>query len=115
MPDLMGIGTDGSSNALAALLFMTSAMTTLDAYSTFESSPWTAENFGADPIKAKSCKEYLNHAVVYSMAYAVASAYIAKSWWPLIGAAISNTYLVWLYLRALDRGSATGSTGWAKG
>src|SRR5215472_17861472 len=105
MPDLMGIGTDGSSNALAALLFMTSAMTTLDAYSTFLSSPWTAENFGADPDKTKSCKEYLTHAVVYSMAYALASAYVARSWWPVIGAAIANTYLIWLYLRALERGS----------
>jgi hypothetical protein len=107
-------GMDGSSNALAALLFMNSAMMTLDAYSTFESSPWTAENFGADPQKAASCREYLTHAVVYSMAYAVASAMLAQSWWPVIGAALSNTYLVWLYLRALDRGQVTGSYGWSK-
>lgn len=103
----------GANSALAALLFMNSAMMTLDAYSTFESSPWTAENFGADPNKVKSCKEYLCHAVVYSMAYAVASSLLAGSWWPVIGAAISNGYLVWLYLRALDRGKVTGSTGWA--
>lgn len=105
----------GDGRALAALLFMTSAMMTLDAYSTFESSPWTAENFGADPIKAQSCREYLMHAVGYSMLYATASSYLAKSWWPLVGASISNGYLVWLYLRALDRGKAAGSTGWAKG
>lgn len=103
----------GSVNAVAALLFMTSAMMTLDAYSTFESSPWTAENFGADPQKVKSCKEYLMHAVGYSMAYAIASAAIAGSWWPIVGAAITNGYLIWLYLRALDRGKTTGSTGWA--
>lgn len=103
----------GSVNAVAALLFMTSAMMTLDAYSTFESSPWTAENFGADPAKVKSCKEYLMHAVGYSMAYAIASAAIAGSWWPIAGAAITNGYLIWLYLRALDRGKTTGSTGWA--
>jgi hypothetical protein len=107
-------GVAGEGNALAALLFMTSAMTTLDAYSTLESSPWTAENFGADPDKAKSCKEYLRHAVVYSMAYAAASAYISHSWWPVVGAAVSNLYLIWLYLRALDRGKVTGSQGWAK-
>jgi len=106
---------DGTGNALAAVLFMTSAMMTLDAYSTFESSPWTAENFGADPQKAASCREYLWHAVTYSMVYAAASAFIAKSWWPIIGAAISNGYLVWLYLRALDRGRNSGSRGWAKG
>lgn len=104
----------GSGNALAALLFMTSSMMTLDAYSTLESSPWTAENFGADPVKAASCREYLTHAVVYSMAYAVASAYLARSWWPVIGAAIANAYLIWLYLRALERGKVTGAAGWAK-
>jgi hypothetical protein len=112
--DIPGVAGGSTGNALAALLFMTSAMTTLDAYSTLESSPWTAENFGADPQKAKSCKEYLCHAVVYSMAYAAASAYIAHSWWPIMGAVVSNAYLIWLYLRALDRGKVTGSQGWAK-
>lgn len=105
----------GSGTELAAVLFMTSAMMALDAYSTLLSSPWTAENFGADPIKTASCREYLTHAVCYSMAYAIASAWIAKSWWPLMGAAIANAYLIWLYLRALDRGKTTGSYGWAKG
>jgi hypothetical protein len=111
--DVTGIPHGG--NALAAILFMTSAMMALDAYSTLLSSPWTAENFGADPNKVKSCKEYLTHAVVYSMAYAVLSGYIARSWWPVMGAALANAYLIWLYLRALDRGSVTGSKGWAKG
>ena len=104
---------DGLGSAVAALLFIQSAMMTLDAYSTFQSSPWTAENFGADPQKTKSAKEYLCHAVGFSMAYAIAGAVLARSWWPVIGAAIANAYLVWLYLRALDRGKATGSTGWA--
>ena len=107
-------GPGNTGNIAAALLFMTSAMMTLDAYSTFESSPWTAENFGADPNKAKSCREYLWHAVGYSMVYAIASAVIAKSWWPIGGAVVSNAYLVWLYLRALDRGAVSGSKGWAK-
>lgn len=106
--DLLGFG-----NVAAALLFLQSGMMTLDAYSTFQSSPWTAENFGADPNKTKSAKEYLCHAVGFSLAYAIASAILAKSWWPVIGSVIANAYLVWLYLRALDRGKATGSTGWA--
>jgi hypothetical protein len=111
--DLPGVSAS-DTNALAALLFLTAAMTTLDAYSTFQSSPWTAENFGADPVKAKSCREYLTHAVVFSMAYSVAAGYLAGSWWPVVGAGIANAYLVWLYLRALERGKVTGSTGWAK-
>lgn len=105
----------GEGRALGALLFMTSAMTTLDAYSTLQSSPWTAENFGADAAKVKSAKEYLAHAVVFSSIYAVAAGVIADSWWPIWGSAASNTYLVWLYLRALRRGAAAGSTGWANG
>lgn len=112
--DMIGMpGGAGADSALAALLFMTSSMMTLDAYSTFESSPWTAENFGADPVKARSCREYLWHAVGYSLAYAAFSAILARSWWPVIGSLVANAYLVWLYLRALDRGKATGSTGWA--
>jgi hypothetical protein len=111
LPELNGgVGTE-----VAALLFMTSAMFTLDAYSTFESSPWTAENFGADAAKVASAREYLWHAVGFSMVYAFASAIIAKSWWPLLGATVANAYLVWLYLRAFERGKASGSTGWAKG
>lgn len=102
-------------NDLAAVLFMTSAMMTLDAYSTFQSSPWTAENFGGDKEKMASAREYLMHAVGFSMVYAIASAYIAKSWWPVIGAGIANAYLVWLYERAFARGQSSGSKGWAKG
>lgn len=112
---LEGIGlSDGLGNAVAAVLFLQSGMMTLDAYSTFQSSPWTSENFGADPIKVRSAKEYLCHAVGVSLFYAVASAYIARSLWPIIGSVIANAYLVWLYLRAFKRGAVTGSKGWAK-
>lgn len=103
-----------SKREMAALLFMNSGMQTLDAYSTFESSPWTAENFGADEDKARSCKEYLIHAVVYSMVYAGASSLLAESVFPILGSGISNVYLIWLYLRALRRGAVSGSTDWAK-
>jgi hypothetical protein len=107
--------TTGTAEGLAALLFMTSAMTTLDAYSTFQSSPWTVENFGGDETKMKACREYLAHAVGFSMTYAIASSLIAKSPWPVVGSIASNGYLTWLYMRAMKRGQASGSTGWAKG
>ena len=101
--------------ALAALLFIQSATMTLDAYSTFESSPWTAESFGGDNGKMKSAREYLKHAVGYSMSYALASSAIAGSPMPVLGAAVSNAYLVWLYERAFRRGQASGSVGWGSG
>ncbi|SRR6266705_14858 len=106
--------TGATGRSVSALLFMTSAMTTLDAYSTLNSSPWTSENFGADPEKAKSCRVYIRHAVVFSSVYAFAAAMIAESWWPLIGASASNVYLIWLYERALKKGALAGSTGWGQ-
>jgi nitrate reductase NapE component len=111
----MSAATPATRRELGALLFMNSAMTTLDAYSTLESSPWTAENFGADEAKAKSCREYMVHAVCFSMVYAVVASIIAESMWPVLGAVVSNGYLIWLYQRALNRAVSAGSSGWAKG
>lgn len=105
-------GSPASARAVSALLFMTSAMTTLDAYSTLNSSPWTSENFGADEHKAASSREYVRHAIAFSMVYATASALIAESVWPVVGSAIANVYLWWLYERALSRGRLAGSSGW---
>jgi hypothetical protein len=101
--------------SVAALLFMTSAMTTLDAYSTLNSSPWTAESFGADERRARSNREYVRHAIVFSTAYSLAAAMIASSAWPIAGSAVANVYLWWLYERALERGAAAGSRSWANG
>jgi hypothetical protein len=111
----IGLPGMGTINGMSALLFLTSGMTTLDAYSTFQSSPWTIENFGADEEKTKACKEYLTHAVVFSLAYSAASAYLSDSMWPLLGSAIANAYLIWLYTRAMTRGGTSGSAGWSKG
>ena len=106
-------------NELAALLFMTASMNTLDAYSTLNSSPWTAESFGADERRAKALKEYVAHAVVYSMAYSTAAAFIARGKAAtcaiMLGAVITNVYLVTLYMRASARGRAAGSDGWSNG
>lgn len=115
MPNILD-GTGGaSSRSVSAVLFLTSAMTTLDAYSTLNSSPWTSENFGADPEKAKSCREYVVHAIVFSLAYSIAGSVIAGNAWPLVGTVVTNAYLYWLYDRALKRGAVAGSNNWAKG
>jgi hypothetical protein len=105
----------GTRNALGAVLFMTASMNTLDAYSTLNSSPWTAESFGADPRRSKALKEYVTHAVFYSLGYAAASAWIVQGsigWWIILGALITNVYLVWLYMRASRRGREAGDTDW---
>jgi hypothetical protein len=108
---------DGSANALAALLFLNSSMNTLDSYSTLNSSPWTAESFGADERRAAALREYVAHAVVYSMLYAIAASVIARgktaTFAILAGAIVTNLYLVFLYTRASRRGREAGSAGWA--
>lgn len=106
----------GSKRALGAILFMQATMNTLDGYSTLLSSPWTAESFGADDRRAKALKEYLKHSVVFSVAYAVASALIVGGqlgWYIIAGAIITNLYLIWLYTRASKRGREAGSGDWA--
>ena len=120
MPDLSGF-TNGTSDddALAALLFLAAINEAMQAYGTLNSSPWTAESFGADDRRAAALREYVAHAVVFSMATATAAAFLARgkkaTWSILLGAAGTNLYLVWLYSRASLRGRAAGSAGWANG
>jgi hypothetical protein len=118
MPDLIE-GAGGGTDAVAALLFLASSMNTLDAYSTLNSSPWTAESFGADERRARALREYVGHAVVYSMAYAAAAALIARGRTATFaifgGAVVTNAYLVWLYARASTRGQKAGAAGWVNG
>lgn len=113
MADVVGLD---DRRSVAALLFLTASMNTLDAYSTLNSSPWTAESFGADDRRAAALREYIAHAVIYSMLYGVASAMIAGGelgLWIVAGAVGTNVYLVWLYSRASARGRAAGDAGWA--
>lgn len=106
-------GVSGSGQrSIGALLFLTAGMTTFDAYSTLNSSPWTSENFGADPQKAASSREYVRHAIIFSTGYALISSVLAETLLPIIGATVANGYLWWLYERALKRGKAAGSKGW---
>lgn len=103
---------DGTRRAVAGVLFLNAGMYTMDAMSTLNSSPWTSENFGADPEKAASAREYVMHALGVGTAYCTVAAVIAGSWWPIAGAVVNSAYLGWIYKRALDRAQESGSTGW---
>jgi cation transport regulator ChaB len=113
--------TEGASgaDAIAALLFLAAINETMQAYGTLNSSPWTAESFGADDRRAKALREYVAHAVVFSMVTSLIAAFVANgkrsTWAILAGAVGTNAYLVWLYSRASVRGRDAGSSGWANG
>jgi hypothetical protein len=113
--------TEGASgqDAMAAVLFLAAINETMQAYGTLNSSPWTAESFGADDRRARALREYVAHAVVFSMATSLVAAFVARGTKAtaaiLLGAAGTNLYLVWLYSRASLRGKAAGSADWANG
>jgi hypothetical protein len=97
----------------AALLFLASSTYAMDAFSALNSSPWTAETFSAgDPEREKACKEYVYHAIGFCAVYALASAALAKSLWPIIGMSVTLGYMYWLYMRALKRGAQRENSEW---
>lgn len=108
----MAAGTPAAARGVSALLFLTAGMNVLDAYSTLNSSPWTAESFGGDPHKMASLRKYVGHAMGYSTLYCAAAAVIGQSWWPVYGALVNNAYLWWLYRSAAAAGARVGSVGW---
>lgn len=113
MPDdLSAMG--GTRRELGALLFLAAGTNALDVYSALNSSPWTAENFGANAEKAKSCREYVTHSIAVTSFYGVVAAVVSGMWWPIIGTVLANVYMYWLYDRALKRGQASQSNGWEK-
>lgn len=93
-------------------LFMVAAAESFNIFSAMNSSPWTAENFGADEEKAKSCKYYVIVSVLANTGLGYGASLLAGNMWPLIGTLLVSFFMVWIYWRALDRGMKANSTGW---
>lgn len=113
MASVDGLSFDGgASRAISAILFIQASTNAMDVYSALNSSPWTAQSFGADPDKRRACMEYVGHSIAVSAFYAIAAALIARNPWPVVGMAIADVYMYWLYRRALDRAVSSGSASW---
>ena len=116
---MAGLEEGARGNELAAVLFLGAINETMQAYGTLNSSPWTAESFGADDRRAAALKEYVAHAVTFSMLTSFIAAWVAhgrKATWAIVlGALGTNAYLVILYMRASRRGREAGAQGWANG
>ncbi|HEX3561812.1 MAG TPA: hypothetical protein VHU24_03150 [Solirubrobacterales bacterium] len=108
----LSLGDSDAERGLSALLFIQASTNALDVYSALNSSPWTAQSFGADPEKRAACMEYVHHSIGVTAFYAIAAAAIAKNPWPIIGMVIADGYMYWLYKRALDRAQESGSKSW---
>jgi hypothetical protein len=105
----------GPGDATGAILFVTSYGQIWEVISALNSSPWTAENFGADAGKANSAREYLAHSTANGAVIAGIAAFVSRRWYPLIGAGLGIGYAWWIYNRALRRATSSESVGWGSG
>lgn len=96
-------------------LFLVAAAESFNIFSAMNSSPWTAENFGADERKAKSCREYVAISAAANTALGVGASILGGSIYPFIGTTAVTLFMWWLYRRALARGMQVGSSGWQSG
>ena len=101
---------DGTKRGVAALLFLGGVYVALDTMSTLHSSPWTVRTFGSDPAKAATARSYMLRAIAVSSALAATSGYIAASAWPLVGVAVTNAGLYYVYDKAQREAAGGGAT-----
>jgi hypothetical protein len=96
---------------LAGVLLLQAGQYTMDVMSTLQSSPWTAENVGADPEKVESLNYYLKNAIIVSSVYCAGAAYLSESWWPIFGSVANNLYLYHIYNQAIGKARVAAAKG----
>lgn len=100
--------------AMTGGLFLMTLAEAFNVYGALNSSPWTAENFGADAEKARSCRHYVIQADIVNVALGIGTSLITKTWSPFIGMIVISAYMHYMYERALKKGAVAGTDGWAK-
>jgi hypothetical protein len=103
------------TNDRTATEFAASVAAGYSIYSTLNSSPWTAESFGGDPEKARSCLFYSKLATITNVALGLFTSLISRSVWPLTGFAIVSIEMDFLYRRAVAKAQRSGSSTWDAG
>lgn len=101
-----------NATATAAGFFLMSVAESFNIYSALNSSPWTAENFGADEEKARSTRQYVMMSSVVNLGLGVGTSLLADNWWPFFGIVFVTVVMYFLYERALHKGKQAGSNGW---
>lgn len=96
-------------------LFLMTVAEGFNVYGAMNSSPWTAENFGADPEKAASCRHYVLMADVANIAIGFGTSLLINNWSPLWGMVAITVFMHFMYERALRKGATAGTDGWANG
>lgn len=99
-------------DAEGAALFLTTMGLGFEVMSALNSSPWTAENFGADEARAKSCWKYTLQASAINAAMGLGASILTETWWPLLGTSTVSLYMALTYRAAIKRGMQAGNQGW---
>jgi hypothetical protein len=99
----------------AAGIFLMAVGEAFNVYGALNSSPWTAENFGADPEKARSCRKFVLKADLANIALGIGASLVAENPAPFLGILLITIYMHYEYERALARGKKAGTTGWLRG
>lgn len=102
-------------DAEGAALFLTTMGLGFEVMSALNSSPWTAENFGADEARAKSCWKYTIQAAGINAAMGLGASILTETWWPLLGTSTVSLYMALTYRAAINRGKKAGNMGWVAG
>jgi hypothetical protein len=96
----------------AAGLFLMSLGSAFEVLSALMSSPWTIENVGADPQRAKSAMKYTYLGISMAGAIGGGAALLTGTIWPLIGVALISVVMIFIYRHAISEAERHGNTGW---
>lgn len=109
MAAVPGLPETADRTALA-LAFIVPAYEFFNVVSALESSPWTIENVGADPVKAASARRLLWQAIFLGNGVALAGSLIGGNWLPIAGSGAASVYCWWLYDKAIKRAETADQT-----
>lgn len=96
----------------AAGLFLMSLGSAFEVLSAMNSSPWTIENVGANPQRAKSAMKYTYLGLSMAGAIGVGASLLTGTIWPLLGIAIVSALMIFVYRHAIKSAEEQGNTGW---
>jgi hypothetical protein len=94
----------------AAGLFLMSLGSAFEVLSAMNSSPWTIENVGANPEKAKSAMKYTYLGLGMAAAIGAGASLLTATVWPLIGVALVSALMIFVYRHAIGNAERNGNS-----
>jgi len=100
----------GALSYQAAGLFLMSLGSAFEVLSAMNSSPWTIENVGANPDKARSAMKYTYLGLGMAAAIGAGASLLTATIWPLLGVAFVSILMIFVYKHAIGNAIQNGSS-----